>query len=159
MLKRVPPLMMLATATPILVSAEWPVADDLAGTQWAQVIIQQRMVIRIPRADPTQRVREPYRPPPPPPRVVWREARAPKCVPAEAIVAAAMADGNVDLETLDGRRLRAKLGANCPTLTFYSGFYLKRTGDGLICAGRDALRSRSGAHCEIAEFRTLVPKR
>lgn len=149
----------LAVAAPILVSAREPEASDMAGTQWAQVVIHERMVIRIPRADSSPEPPRPlYRPAPPPP-VSWREQKAPKCVPTDSIVAASMAEGDVDLETADGRRLRAKLDDDCPTLKFYTGFYLKRTSDGMICAGRDALRSRSGARCEIAQFRVLVPRR
>ncbi|WEK41981.1 MAG: hypothetical protein P0Y64_11305 [Candidatus Sphingomonas colombiensis] len=154
-------LLTLVAAAPLLVSAQEPGVGDLAGAQWAQtqVIIRERMVIRIPRADsPPDAPRPRYRPAPPPP-IVWREQKAPKCVPADSIVAASMADGDVDLETSDGRRLRAKLDDDCPTLKFYTGFYIKRTGDGMICAGRDVLRSRSGARCEIAQFRTLVPRR
>ena len=157
--KRALPLLTLAALTPILVSARDPDMDDLAGTQWAQVIIRERMVIRIPRVDSRAEPPRPlYRPTPSPPSA-WREQKAPKCVPMDTIVAATMADGDVDLETVDGRRLRAKLDDACPTLKFYTGFYLRRTGDGMICAGRDALRSRSGARCEIAQFPTLVPRR
>lgn len=155
------PLLTLAATAPLLVSAQDADMAGLAGTQWAQaqVIIRERMVIRVPRADSPPGAPRPRYRPAPPPRITWRELQAPKCVPADSIVAASMADGDVDLETNDGRRLRAKLDDDCPTLKFYTGFYLKRTRDGMICAGRDALRSRSGARCEIATFRTLVPRR
>ncbi|MFW2852931.1 hypothetical protein ACM61V_13545 [Sphingomonas sp. TX0543] len=159
MSKRALPLLPILAAMPLLVSARAPDADDMAGTQWAQVIIRERMIIRIPRVDSSPEPPRPlYRPAPPPP-ARWREQSAPKCVPADSIVAARMNEGDVDLETIDGRRLRAKLDDACPTLKFYTGFYLKRTGDGMICAKRDALRSRSGARCEIAYFRALVPRR
>lgn len=159
MSNRALPLLTLAALAPALVSAHATDMDDLAGTQWAQVIIRERMVIRIPRIDsPREPPRPRYRPAPAPPPA-WREQKAAKCVPMDSIVAAAMIEGGVDLETTDGRRLRARLDDDCPTLAFYSGFYLRRTSDNMICAGRDALRSRSGARCEIAEFRALVPRR
>lgn len=158
--KRALPLLYILAAAPTLVSVREPEERNLAGTQWAQLVIRERMIIRIPRTDPApEPPRTLYRPAPPPPSVRWREQPAPKCVPADSIVAATMNAGDVDLETVDGRRLRAKLDEDCPTLKFYTGFYLKRTGDGMICAGRDALRSRSGARCEIAQFRTLLPRR
>ena len=68
-------------------------------------------------------------------------------------------EGEVDLVIGGTRRMRAKLDDDCPTLDFYRGFYLKPTPDGQLCAGRDALRSRSGAYCAITRFRMLVPKK
>ncbi|MBN8841497.1 MAG: hypothetical protein J0I25_15005 [Sphingomonadales bacterium] len=157
MFDRTLPILTLTALTPLLVSADEPDAFALAGTQWAQVIIHERMVIRIPRTDSNDNARPLYRAPPS--ENGWSEQKAPKCVPSDSIVAAAMDGGDVDLSMVDGARLRAKLGDNCPTLKFYTGFYLKRTADGLICAGRDALRSRSGARCDIVRFRTLVARR
>ena len=144
MFDRTLPILTLTALTPLLVSADEPDAFALAGTQWAQVIIHERMVIRIPRTDSNDNARPLYRAPP---------------SENDSIVAAAMDGGDVDLSMVDGARLRAKLGDNCPTLKFYTGFYLKRTADGLICAGRDALRSRSGARCDIVRFHTLVARR
>ena len=65
----------------------------------------------------------------------------------------------IDLMLEGGDRLRAKLDNDCPPLDFYSGFYLKPTPDGMVCADRDAIRSRSGAACAIESFKQLVPKR
>ncbi len=140
----------LALAAPLLISASPP--DDLDGVQFAQLVYRERVVIRIPRLPtPSRRQTEPMR---------WDEHKAPKCVPADRIASASIAStGDVDLIVTDGRRLRAKLDDDCPTLNFYNGFYLKRSADGMVCAKRDVLRSRSGARCEIAKFRTLVAKK
>ncbi len=67
--------------------------------------------------------------------------------------------GDLDLLLNTGKRIRAKLDDDCPSLDYYNGFYLKRTSDGMICADRDRIRARSGDSCEIGSFRTLVPDR
>ena len=159
MTRRALPAFTLALAAPVMLSAGDP--GDLDGMELAQVTIRERIVIRIPRLAPGgEPAARAYAPAPPPARSAWREKSAPRCVPAAAIAGAAISpDGDVDLVGTDGRRMRAKLDDDCPTLNFYRGFYLKRPADGMICAKRDALRSRSGARCEISGFRTLVARR
>ncbi len=66
-------------------------------------------------------------------------------------------DDSIDLLTDERQRLRARLDENCRTLDFYSGFYVERTDDGMVCADRDVIQARSGVRCEIAEFRLMVP--
>lgn len=146
----------LTAASPMIVSAH--ASPQLDGTRWAQLTLRERVVIRIPRVSAqatrpqgTERSGKP---------VEWEEKKAPKCIATQHLAGAAVTrDGDVDLILNNGGRLRAKLDDDCPTLAFYAGFYLKPATDGMICADRDALRSRSGARCEIARFRTLVPKR
>lgn len=107
----------------------------------------QRIVIRVPRVTPVEPVR-------------WRETRAERCVPLENLAGAAFnAARSVDLVLSGGQRLRAHFKEECPAIDFYSGFYIRPTSDGLVCARRDAVRSRSGASCEIHAFRRLVPRR
>lgn len=140
-------LLPLAICAPLLISAHEPAGLD--GIQLAQMIYRERVVIRIPQL--------PVRRSEPAAEVTWREHKAPKCVAAATLASAMFSrDGDVDLIVTDGRRLRAKLDDDCPTLNFYSGFYLKRAADGMVCAKRDVLRSRSGARCEISRFRTLT---
>jgi len=66
---------------------------------------------------------------------------------------------SVDLITAAGRRLRARFDDDCRAIDFYAGFYLKRTVDGMLCAKRDAIRSRSGDFCRIEAFKQLRAKR
>ena len=145
------PIVPLMLAAPFAVSASEP--QELDGVQLAQFSVRERIVIRIPRLSAVQR-------PPTTEVTTWKEHKAPKCVAAATLASAAISpSGDVDLIVTDGRRLRAKLDDDCPTLNFYTGFYLKRSADGMVCAKRDALRSRSGARCEIDRFRTLSAKK
>jgi len=66
---------------------------------------------------------------------------------------------SVDLLLKDGTQIRARLGARCPALGFYSGFYVKPDPDKKMCAGRDSFRSRTGRTCSIQSFAKLVPAR
>jgi len=142
-------LMVLALAPAAMASEPTP----LDGVELAQLTIHQRIVIRIPRLDAP--------PPMPMPELTrWAEKKGPKCVPMDTLGAAVVTSADsIDLLTTDGERLRARLDDDCPALDFYSGVYLKRTADGLLCAKRDVLRSRSGSACEIAAFRRLKAKR
>lgn len=129
-----------------------------APTRIAQVRIQQHIVIRVPRPDPVRRVTAPPAAPLPP--IGWVEKRADDCVDAESLSGAAIIrSDSVDLVLAGGRRVRAKLGNECPALDFYAGFYVKPNKDGKVCAKRDAFRSRSGGECRIKSFRTLIPGR
>lgn len=129
-----------------------------APTRVAQVRIQQHIVIRVPRPDPVRRVAAP--PPAPLPPIAWVEKRADDCIAAESLSGAAIIrSDSVDLVLSGGRRVRAKLGNECPALDFYAGFYVKPNKDGKLCAKRDVFRSRSGGECRIKSFRTLMPGR
>lgn len=135
---------------------------SLDRTEWAQLTIHERVMIRIPRRArlaPPPRGRR-MAPPPLDLPVVWSERKAPRCVPMDRLTGeAAVRGGDVDLLLVNGRRLRAKLSRDCPALDFYSGFYLKPNSDGMICGGRDVLRARSGGACPIAGFRRLEAQR
>ena len=85
---------------------------------------------------------------------------SPRRVAANAMAGAAIGAVNVvDLVMQGGARVRAQLDGDCAPLDFYSGFYLKGSPDGMVCAGRDSIRVRSGASCPIKRFRTLKVKR
>ena len=141
-------LILLALA-PAALASEPPSLD---GVALAQLTIHSRIVIRIPRLDAP-----PPMPMPEPMRLV--EKKGPKCVPMDTLGAAVVTTANsIDLLTTEGERIRARLGDDCPALDFYSGLYLKRTADGMLCAKRDALRSRSGSACEITGFKRLRAK-
>jgi hypothetical protein len=116
------------------------------GPVFAQLTIRQTVVIRVPNA------------PPPPPRVRWREKKTLKCVPVSQLGGYAISEpDSIDLIVKGGARYRARLEQGCPSIAFYSGFYIRPPVDGRICAGRDMFHSRAGGQCNIAKLRTLIP--
>ncbi|AMO72805.1 hypothetical protein AZE99_13965 [Sphingorhabdus sp. M41] len=126
---------------------------------FAQVRIEKRVIIRVPRSRPT-----PLAPmadlSQDASRQTYREKKIGKCLPMNNILGVQMfADRYLDLVTKDRKRIRARLEDKCQARSFYSGFYVEKTGDGKMCAGRDILHSRTGAKCEIERFRELVPDR
>ncbi|MGJ3648618.1 hypothetical protein ACLB0R_09100 [Sphingomonas sp. GlSt437] len=87
-------------------------------------------------------------------------SQSPKCVPIPLIGAAQVSTrDSVDLMMIDGGVLRTRFADRCPALGFYPGLYMRQTADGLVCAGRDALRARSGADCRIKSFKRLAIKK
>ena len=121
----------------------------------------QHYVIHVPRITVTTTTvvtRSRAAPTPPPAPMV--ERKADNCIRMQRIVAFSVTrSDSVDLMLNDGTRMRAKLGSDCPSLGFYSGFYVRPNPDGKMCVNRDNLRARSGKECEIQAFRTLVPAR
>lgn len=66
---------------------------------------------------------------------------------------------NVDrllLYMSDRRVVSARLERACSPRDFYSGFYLSKSDDGLLCVDRDTLQSRSGANCKLSQIRQLI---
>jgi hypothetical protein len=124
----------------------------LAGVPAAgsvSVSVTQTLVIR------TGGPRPPH---PPTPPQTYREKKGPACIDAAAIAGAAVtAPDAVDFILKGGQRMRARLEEECPALDYYRGFYVSPNPDGRICAGRDAIRTRSGGECTIDRFRKLQP--
>ncbi len=138
--------------------AEPGVFIDPLPTLIAQVRIERRIIIRVPRRRPMavnrlaniRRLSQPQ---------AYTEKKIGKCLPMSDILGVQMADGReLDLLTRNRIRIRARLEKKCQARSFYSGFYMEKSGDGKICAGRDILHSRTGAKCEIDRFRQLVPE-
>jgi len=118
--------------------------------QFAQVIIRERVIIRVP-ARPA---------PVAPPRIKLKEKKGPHCLPMSGVAGAAVIEqDSVDLILKGGQRIRARFESSCPALDYYSGFYILPTEDGQICADRDSIHTRAGGECEITRFRALVPDR
>ena len=123
-------------------------APDAGRVEYAQFIIHERIMIRVP-ARPGQSAPS-----------VFREKSAARCQPMNGVGGAAvMQPDSVDILYRGGRRIRAELEEACPALDYYSGFYMLPTRDGQICAGRDAIHSRAGGECVIKRFRTLIPRK
>lgn len=121
-----------------------PAVADPAPLEYAQLTIEQSLVVRVPRRTPAKPLK-------------WKSKKGPKCVAMAAIAGAAVvADDAIDLALRGGQRLRAQFSSNCPALDYYSGFYILPTSDGRICAERDVIRTRAGGQCEIRRFRKLI---
>lgn len=126
--------------------------------QFAQVRIEKRVIIRVPRRRPalTMPLADIQRNSSPP---VYEEKKIGKCLPMTNILGVQLYEGReLDLITKDRKRIRARLEKKCQARSFYSGFYMEKSGDGKICADRDILHSRTGSKCEIDRFRELVRK-
>lgn len=124
--------------------------------EFAQLTVEQRVIIRVPLVAPPRR----GRPAPPPEPEEWDEKKGPRCVAIRSIRSADLTDRNsVDLILSNGQRYRARFGRHCPSAAFYSGFYVEPADDGSLCAGRDDIKSRSGISCEVESFKRLVPDR
>lgn len=120
-----------------------------AAVQYAQLVIQRRTIIRVPPVYVTT--------PRPTTAVVWKEKNAAKCVSMSALAGLAITRPDaVDLVLRGGQRVRAKLEKSCPSVDFYSGFYVKPHKDGRICEDRDTIHSRTGGACVIDKFKSLV---
>ena len=147
------PFLLLLLAFP---AADAP--DPGPGDDAPRLTIHERIVIRIMRTPSVMQKAAVAAPSPAP--VEWVEKHAPRCVPVISLAAATVTRGDsVDLLLNGGGRLRARLEDNCPALAFYSGFYLRPSEDGKLCADRDAILARSGGECRIDKFRRLVARR
>lgn len=121
-----------------------------------QVRIEQRVTIRIAPRDPSIRpsMLAEMAPASAPSRIAERKMG--KCVPVSGIAAVQPDAGRLLLFMRDQRLVAASLEKACSARDFYKGFYLERTGDGLLCIKRDKLHSRAGASCELSKMRQLV---
>jgi hypothetical protein len=116
----------------------------------AQLQIEQRTIVRVrPVAAAAPSSAKPIK---------WEEKKGPDCIQMNGLAGALVSSPtSIDIFMRGGVRLRAKLGKSCPSIDFYSGFYVRPTKDGRICEDRDMLHSRSGGECKIDDFKTLVP--
>ncbi len=115
----------------------------------AQIVIQRQTIIRIAPV----LISVPRAPTP----LVWKEKKGPKCIQMNSLAGLSITQQNsIDLVIRGGQRVRARLEKSCPSIDFYSGFYIKQNKDGRICQDRDLINSRTGSACQIDKFRTLV---
>ncbi|EQA98131.1 hypothetical protein FHS51_000146 [Sphingobium wenxiniae] len=129
------------------------VAPADAPTQWAQLTIERRVIIRVPMAG---KGRAPA-PLAPQAKDASREKKGPRCIALRSIRSASIVVANgVDLTLADSHRYRARLERGCNATSFYSGFYVEPDEDGSLCSGRDELQARSGLSCGIDSFKRLV---
>lgn len=123
-----------------------------------QVNIEQRVTIRInPRPAPmpigpammdTSASSEPR----------FMERRVGKCVGLGNIAGIQpVSSDKLLLIMRDDRLITAQLAKGCQAREFYSGLIINRAADGQMCVQRDELMSRSGAKCQVTNFKELVP--
>jgi hypothetical protein len=134
-----------------------------APSGYFQIVVERQLIIRIPARPSTLTNFSAADVPAPRARsepIVWRETKASRCVPMRSLVGIQTVQrDSIDLITRENQRLRARLNRGCRALDFYSGFYMKASKDGRLCAERDALHARSGEECEVEKFRLMVPVR
>jgi hypothetical protein len=160
MVSRLFDLLLLPLLMPSDVALQAQVARTPAPGSRAMIRIERRVVVRVPRMSLAPGLAAPASAAAPLPPVSWKERQAEQCVPVAALAGASITrPDSVDLVLSGGRRMRARLGDDCPALGFYSGFYIRPPADGQICAKRDSIRSRSGGECRIAGLRALIPSR
>ncbi|MDR7103490.1 hypothetical protein [Croceicoccus sp. BE223] len=136
-----------------------PVEIDLSIDQIQhQATVRQRVMIRI---TPLSR----SSPPPVSVPVPTHRPRAEgedmgQCIPLANVAGVKLGQGRNLLLILRNRRvISALLDRTCQVSSFYSGFYVERPADGMLCAGREALHARSGADCQFGSFRDVTPPR
>jgi hypothetical protein len=159
----VAPLMMMLLAGPAAAPIVAPAPVSAApAPDWnrASGLLAQHITIHVPRMGVTRAtiVTRSVPVPPPPPAPMYREKKADNCVKMKKVKAFAISSNDtIDLLLDDGNLWRARFGADCRALGFYSGFYVKPNPDGKICVKRDVLRSRMGRGCTVGQFTRLVP--
>ncbi len=123
-----------------------------------QVRIEQHMTIRIgPRPAPMPMPSSMFEDDFDGGGVRFVERKFGKCVAVASVAGVQPAPGNRLLLIMRDRRLvTASLKKGCNSRDFYSGFIVAANEDGMICTGRDQLRSRSGANCQVDGFRQLI---
>lgn len=131
-------------------------ADGFIPMSQAQVRIEQTLTIRV---SPRQNARPIMLADLPQNGLPARleERRMGRCVPMSGIAGMQYGgDRRLILFLRDRRVVSATLEKSCRARDFYSGFYVARNGDGMLCQDRDQLQSRSGANCQIDGFKQLV---
>jgi len=122
-----------------------------------QVRIEQRVIIRIAPSPPATRERMLSNLPRRDMETRYQEVKLDSCIPIQGIAGVAPVQPNrLLLFMRDHRVLSAALERTCDAQAFYSGFYVERSSDGMLCSGRDQLQSRAGTTCEVSQFNRLV---
>jgi hypothetical protein len=141
-------------------SAERPFANLLQRyepDERDQVRIEQRVIIRV---SPARRVRQDLIANLPPGAKIslhYRERPMKRCVQMANIAGVQSGPENrLILFMRDRHIVSAALEKACNARDFYSGFYVERSDDGLLCSGRDTLQSRTGASCGVRRLAHLV---
>ena len=136
-----------------------PVGHTTTASQdsYNQVRIEQRVIVRI---SPRNRLPLPSTLVPTPETAADLRLVARKmddCIPLQGIAAARPHRSlGLLLYLRDRRVVSMQLEKGCPAEAFYSGFYVERSEDGMLCRGRDTIYSRAGAKCTVGGLREMV---
>lgn len=133
------------------------IAQSFRPPSGEQVRIEQRMTIRISPRPPVVMPQMLDELPSAGAGPRFAERKMGKCVPIGAIAGVQPGGANrLILFLRDQRIVSATLEKACRSRDFYSGFYVARNGDGLLCTDRDQLQSRAGANCQVSGLRQLI---
>jgi hypothetical protein len=121
-----------------------------------QVHIEQRVIIRLAPSSASVR-REMFDSPPERDQPVrYKEKKLARCVEIDDIAGIAPMQNRLLLFMRDHRLLSVALERVCDPDAFYLGASVERNADGRLCSGRDTLRARTGANCQISRINRLV---
>ncbi len=121
-----------------------------------QVHIEQRVIIRLAPSSPSTQ-RELFDPQSRSDRPTrYKEKKLARCVEIDEIAGIAPMQNRLLLFMRDHRLLTVALERVCDPDAFYLGASVERNADGRLCSGRDILRSRTGANCQISRINRLV---
>ncbi|GGD63191.1 hypothetical protein [Croceicoccus mobilis] len=122
-----------------------------------QVRVERRVIVRITPFSSRRAASEMDIPPPrQPPVTRARSDGTHRCIPLSQVAGIRLSPQRQLLLFMRDRRVfSADFERSCPVQGFYSGFYVERPRDGLLCAGREELHARSGADCMLGGFREL----
>lgn len=131
-----------------------------SGDTMRQIRIEQRVVVRIAPQPPAARQSLLAELPQRAVSTRFEERKKEKCVSLEGIAGVQTGSGNrLVLFLRDQRMISVNLEKACRAHDFYSGFYVEKNKDGMLCVDRDKLQSRTGARCEVDVMRELVEVR
>lgn len=136
-----------------------PLNDAFRPATAEQVSIEQRVTVRVvPRPAPPPMAAAMFdQDGPGSGRTRYIERKAGKCVAISAIGGVQpVGSSKILLIMRDDRLFTAELEKGCKARDYYSGFLVAKNSDGMICTGRDELRSRSGTTCQVSGFRQIV---
>ncbi len=133
------------------------IATTFRASPAQQVRIEQVLSIRVSPRGPSSQPLLLAQLPPNGIAAGMSERKMGRCLPMSGIVGMQYGgDRKLILFLRDHRIVSATLEKACRARDFYSGFYVARNGDGMLCRDRDELQSRAGASCQIDGFRQLV---
>ena len=140
--------------TPAVPDHSDPVAETFGAVQH-QIRVERRVIVRI---TPFGAGQLPSQMSVPDARSVTRSADTATaikegCVPLAEVAGVRLAEGRRLLLFMRDRSvISASFERSCPVQGFYSGFYVERPRDGMLCSGRERLHARSGADCTLGGF-------